>query len=136
VAPTWQGVMMFSVRHKLRPGPCKSLCAPNSVGSFLAHFRFSCYLFCAVPEMFVAHYIGLFYIEPKQSNELDPYCIMLGHFTLGIIHRAFPGPRPIFLSFKINPYCISQGIVLYTILAAADHQHIIRQQNKTFLTSI
>jgi hypothetical protein len=63
VAPTWQGVMMISVRHKLRPGPCKSLCAPNIVGPILSHFSF-CVIFLAIPEMFVACYIGLFYFGP------------------------------------------------------------------------
>jgi hypothetical protein len=63
VALTWQGVMMISVRHKLRPGPCKSLCAPYIVGLILVRFRFSCYFF-AIPEMFVAQYIGLFYFGP------------------------------------------------------------------------
>jgi hypothetical protein len=60
VAPTWQGVMMIFVRHKLRPDPCKSLCAPNIVGPILARFRFSC-CFLSIPETFVAQYIGLFY---------------------------------------------------------------------------
>jgi hypothetical protein len=52
--------MMIFVHHKLRPDPCKSLCAPNIVGPILARFRFSC-CFLAIPETFVAQYIGLFY---------------------------------------------------------------------------
>jgi hypothetical protein len=47
------GVMTILVRHKLRPGLCKSLCAPNIVGPILARFRISCYFF-AIVEMFVA----------------------------------------------------------------------------------
>jgi hypothetical protein len=56
------GGMTILVRHKLRPGPYKSLCAPNIVGPILSRFRFLC--FFPIPEIFVAHYIGLFYFGP------------------------------------------------------------------------
>jgi hypothetical protein len=60
MAPTWQGVMTISVHHKLRPGPCKSLCAPNIVGPILARFRYSCY-FLPFPK-YLLHAILLYFI--------------------------------------------------------------------------
>jgi hypothetical protein len=89
--------------------------------------------FWSFPKCLLHSILGYFIFGPSNLTNLVHIALCLDIWFWGLSTGPFLG---------LGPYCFFRSAhlafhrALYTVLVAADCQHIIRQQNKTFPTSI